>query len=772
MIGRLPSIRFQMVAATLGVAFVVALLLLPLARERVAHGFDAFEAAHVEQEQRRLQNALQETAAALARTAIDYSRWADTVEYMAGTRPEWLEDNLTDDVFETFGVASIVMADTDLRVVSVRAAPDTTYEDGAAASLARAGTCKAAIARREPAHRFEMDGALAQVVVCSPIMLPDELDVVGVMLWTVTLDDTRLDAVSRLTQFPFALQAAGSDAAVTVRFDEDTFDAHLPIHDSDGRASILATMRLPRPLGAQRELTTHVLLLLVAAALALPPLLMLVLLEANVVRRLRGMSTWVRSLRLREREPLQAGMAPPPSPGFAELAMLTQEFADLASRLETSRSEWRQEALRDSLTGLGNRPRLLADLATLLDANVRPVTVWLVDLDGFKAVNDLLGHPAGDALLLDVARTLRTSADADMQLYRLGGDEFAVVGQPDDAAAPARIARTLVDALRFVRHAAERPLSITACVGAASAPAAESTGVSELLAHADLALYEAKRAGRGSLRLFSPAMHAQYRDTLALEGGLREALAQARLEAWFQPIVDARSGAVVAVEALARWHDAAQGWIPPSRFITLAEHTGQIVEVDLAVFGAAIRAFAPMRVRHPRLQLHVNVSACTLADDDFMPRLDALLAACDLPRDALCVELTESDLSVGPEHLQQALTRLRLRGLQLVVDDFGVGASSLGRLVQVRPVAVKIDGSFVRELHGDGGRICRAIVELARELGMVSVAEFVETEAHAATLLAMGCDALQGYGVSPPLAPAAMIDWLDARAARGPDTKD
>ena len=440
--------------------------------------------------------------------------------------------------------------------------------------------------------------------------------------------------------------------------------------------------------------------------------------------------------------------------------MLGQDFADLTRRLESSRAEWRAEALRDLLTGLGNRPRLIADLEALLKDARESVAVLLIDLDGFKSVNDLLGHPAGDALLRDVATVLVSVVDESAQLYRLGGDEFAVVCRDADPAVCDRLAHRLATELRFVRHASGKPLSITACIGVATALPGGSVGLSELLARSDLALYEAKRAGRGTYRLFSPETHATYRETLALESGLRQALADARLEAWFQPIVDSRSGATLALEALARWHDPVQGWISPTRFIAMAEKSGQILDVDLTIFASALHAFAPMRTRHPGLRLHVNVSARSLAEPDFLPRLEQLLATSELPREAIALELTETDLSVE-EHLHTVLERVRGLGLQLVVDDFGVGASSLGRLVQVRPIAVKIDGSFVLDIHGDGGRICRAIVELARELGMASVAEYVETDVHATLLAGMHCDALQGFGISPPLPAASMQRWLD-----------
>lgn len=760
---RLPSLRSRILWTTLGVTLLVAALFLPLARHQIARSFNAFEAAYAAQEQQRLQRMLQEVAATLGRTAIDYSRWIDTVEFIAGDRPQWVDDNLTDDVFSTFKVSHVLVADAALRPVETRAAPDTPPLADPGALLKGAGTCAGAVTERRVLHRFQMLDDAPHVVVCSPIMEPEPADapVVGVLLWLLPLDADRVAEVTRLTQFPFSLHAASEAAAPGMHVAATTIELTVPVADWNGVASISAHVTLPRPLGAQRTLMTRILLTLLAAALIALPMLILVMLETTVVRQIKAMSQWVRSVRVGDGEPLHPRqLVPPARPGFAEIGMLGEDVSDLARGLESSRADWRAEALRDSLTGLGNRPRLIADLEATMTASRAPVALLLADLDSFKSVNDLLGHPAGDLLLEEVAQALGSLVPPGTRLYRLGGDEFAILLAPASHAASEVLARTLVDDLRFIRGAAGKPLAISACVGVALTDRDGSTSLSELIAHSDLALYEAKRAGRATWRVFSPATDAAYRDALALESGLRQALADGALEAWFQPIVDAGSRKTLAFEALARWFDPIAGWISPARFIPIAEATGQILEVDLAVFEDALRAFASLHVAHPDLSLHINASARSLADPGYIARLEAILDASVVAAHAIAVELTESDLGIDDAHLQHSLAELRRLGLQLVVDDFGVGASSLGRLAQVRPVAVKIDGSFVRDMDGNGGRVCRAIVELARELGMASVAEYVETDAHAQALLEMRCDALQGYGVAAAMRPADAARWL------------
>jgi len=760
---RVTSIRFLLVVATIGVSVLVALLLLPFANRQVEAGFDAFEAGYAEQERQRLELMLQASAATLARTAIDYSRWDETVEYIAGARPQWIDDNLTQDVFDNFNVETIVVADRALGLVGVRMASDDHAPGDLDRLIRRGGTCDAAIDQRIGLHRFEIQHGVPHVVVCTPVYAPSpaEAAVVGVMVWTMALNAPRVAEIEKLVQFPFVLERASSGGdSSSVLFGGSRIAVQTPVKDWNGQSVLTAKMELPRPLGAQRDLTTRMMLVLMVAALASPPFLILVLLEIYVVRRIRHMSQWVRAARLGESARQDRPLAAPSGrAGFAELAMLRNDFADLTERLESSRAGWREEALRDSLTGLGSRTRMLGDLAPVL-ARGEAVALMLVDLDGFKAVNDMLGHPAGDVLLQEVAQRLITLVPTSASTYRLGGDEFAVVSTAHAPAALATLARHVCDGLRIVRHAAGKSLSITACAGASVSSAGEGLTVSQLIAHADLALYEAKRSGRDSYRLFSAATHASYRENLELEAGLRTALAESRIAVWYQPIVDAKSGETLAVEALARWHEPALGWISPARFVDIAEHARLINALDFAVMGVAMRAFTAMRALRPAMHLHVNLSAQTVAGSEFIPQLDTLLAATGMPGDALRVELTESDLSIRPEHLQDSLARLRERGLKLVVDDFGVGASSLGRLAQVRPSAVKIDGSFVLDIHGDGGRICRAIVELARELGMASVAEYVEGPEHTRALRAMGCDALQGFGISRPLPAPELLKWL------------
>jgi EAL domain-containing protein (putative c-di-GMP-specific phosphodiesterase class I) len=328
------------------------------------------------------------------------------------------------------------------------------------------------------------------------------------------------------------------------------------------------------------------------------------------------------------------------------------------------------------------------------------------------------------------------------------------------------IAREVSLQLRFVRQADGRPLEVTASTGVASAaPHGEVRAVSSLLTEADVAMYDAKRVARGTWRRASDGVRSEHREQIEVASALRGALAAGRIDAWFQPIVAADDGRLLALEALGRWTEPGWGAMSPARFIPVAERAGLVQQVDLAVLRRAVQVFAPLRAAWPTLVLHANVSPQTLAEPTYANRCLALLEAHGLPPAALTMEITEGDLTVGHAQLETAIGVLRARGVQLAVDDFGVGASSLARLGALRPEVIKIDGSFVQDLQGDGGRICRVIIELARELGLSCVAEYVETETQALALAAMGCHALQGYGPGAPMPAAALDEWLERASA-------
>ena len=420
-------------------------------------------------------------------------------------------------------------------------------------------------------------------------------------------------------------------------------------------------------------------------------------------------------------------------------------------------------ARHDPLTGLSNRSRLMSglagSLAALLDKPAGAgVTVLYLDLDGFKGVNDSLGHAAGDALLKLMANRLTEATGAGDIVARLGGDEFAVVQPGGTLEAAADLAHRLVTALSGPQDLGlEREVRSGVSVGIARAPD-HGMDADALLARADMALYTAKAAGKGRYRLFEPDMDAQANARRALEHDLRDALLAdgAGLLLHYQPIVDLADGKVVAREALIRWNHPIHGPLPPVRFIPLAEDTGLIVPLGQWVVEQACRD--AVRWTDP-VPVAVNISPAQLGADRDLPQIVAdALAASGLPAGRFEIEVTESALLRDDPRTLSQLHLLATAGVSVALDDFGTGFSSLSHLRAFPFDKIKIDGSFVRDAteRTDCAAIVRALADLGTRLAVATIAEGIETEAQLVLVRREGCTFGQGYLFGRPV-PTAEI---------------
>jgi diguanylate cyclase (GGDEF)-like protein len=432
--------------------------------------------------------------------------------------------------------------------------------------------------------------------------------------------------------------------------------------------------------------------------------------------------------------------------------------------------------LHDGLTGLANRALFTDRVGQALRRTVRgggSAAVLSIDVDGFKAVNDGLGHGAGDALLREVATRLRGAVRADDTVARLGGDEFAVLveqsGDGDDEA--------LATATR-VREVLSRPVpldggpvTVSASVGVAVGRG--EAGATSLIADADLALYAAKLAGRDRTARFEPGMRAAAQEARELEQELRGALTGDQFRLVYQPVVALADRRVTGFEALLRWDSPRLGPVGPDRFVPVAEAAGLMDRIGPWVLREACATAATWLRDHPGagdLSMAVNVSATQLGSPDLAASITAALAASGLPASALVLEVTETALVGDPERAAASLAELRALGVRLALDDFGTGYSSLAHLRQFTVDVLKIDRSFVRGVT-DGEplpAIVRGTIDLGRTLGLEVLAEGVESE-HQARLLAEGsCDTAQGYLFARPLERCDAEALLLERAADRP----
>jgi diguanylate cyclase (GGDEF)-like protein/PAS domain S-box-containing protein len=428
-----------------------------------------------------------------------------------------------------------------------------------------------------------------------------------------------------------------------------------------------------------------------------------------------------------------------------------------------------QQAFHDELTGLANRA-LFKDRVEHALTRRSPgrglVALLFLDLDRFKTVNDSLGHTAGDGLLVAIAQRLHMVLRPEDTIARLGGDEFAVL--VDDVASPKEVlalAERISAAFDRPFGLAEREITIRSSIGVVLASSGHRTA-DDLLRDADVAMYRAKASGRGSYALFEPSMQAEVAARLELESDLREAIEQERLTLVYQPIVDLQNGgAVVAVEALARWHHPVRGDVPPTVFIPSAEESGLILPLGRWVLERACLDIAELRRgggAASDLRLSVNLSPRQLGDRRIVEEVLEALRDAGLPPDVLDIEITESlVLDCGEEGIGY-LRILRAAGCGVAFDDFGTGFSSLGNLRSLPIDGLKIDLSFVAAMLGGGvdAAVVEAVVRLGAAMGVAVVAEGVEDGATAQRLVELGCPYGQGYFFGRPQPVAAIAARL------------
>lgn len=434
---------------------------------------------------------------------------------------------------------------------------------------------------------------------------------------------------------------------------------------------------------------------------------------------------------------------------------------DLTERKRAQR-EIHKLAYYDSLTGLPNRQLLMDLLGTAVASSQRTHqrgALMFIDLDDFKTFNDTQGHSAGDALLRTVARRLRQCVRAGDVVARLGGDEFVVVLQglgedPEGALLIAEgVARNIRLALTQPFRVAKRVHHCTLSIGIAlfeDVPMA----VDSVLRHADLAMYQAKAAGRNTLRFFDQDMQRSAEERMSMEGDLRHALASRQVSLHAQPQVDAE-GRATGAELLMRWQCPRRGWVSPAVFIPIAETTGAILELGRWVIETACQTLARWAgdPALSRLSLSVNVSVRQFSDPEFLPHVLALIDRHGLAPGRLKVEITESLFAEDMAMVVSKMDALRAAGVRLSIDDFGTGYSSLAYLSRMPMDELKIDRSFVSQAltRDSDAAIVQIIISLARNLGLEVVAEGVETAAQREFLTQRGCGSFQGYLFSRPL---------------------
>ena len=478
--------------------------------------------------------------------------------------------------------------------------------------------------------------------------------------------------------------------------------------------------------------------------------------EGEVLNRRKDGSIFPERLRIQALRDVASG----------ELLYYVATFADLSMQKAAQRRAMRLASF-DQLTGLPNQV-LLRDRAgqAIAQAQVggHQMALLVLDLDHFKLVNDSLGHVGGDELLRQISRALVSVTAATETVSRRGGDEFVFLFPKADAHSLRLMAQRVLVALADPFQVEKREVVVSASLGVAVFPS-DGRDFDTLLNNAESAMYQAKEAGRRCVRFFTEHMNQGARDRMALVGDLSRAAKRGELRLHYQPLVNLSTSEIIGAEALVRWERPGVGLVPPGSFIPEAETTGLIVEIGEWVLREACMQIA--RWSAPplnRIRVAVNVSAMQFRQGLLEQQVDDALKASGCDPKRLELELTESTLMVQPEEVMAVIQRLKQKGVQLAIDDFGTGYSSLAYLRRLAVDKIKIDQSFVRDLtvDPDGAAIVRAVIQMARSLGLRTLGEGVETQVNRRALQVLGCDFAQGYFFGRPV-PAEEFEALVQR---------
>lgn len=707
----------------------------------------------------RVDLGLHQEVDALMRTVLDYGVWDESAHHLQQANPQFLWRIFTTDALRNLDVDYLAFLTLDGHLHSSvdvrRGLVESLRDNDPALADAMAEVFAVPLAVRERGGHFKMwlNGGPV-LLVFSPVRLREVgAPAVGWIVMGREWNSARLSQLMQLTGSRFSLQAADRVAPVG-----------LPgiLADSSGASALRLVVDAPQALKAQKTTGKNLLLANALVLVVLGMVAVVVLLDRLVLKRLGQFSQLARNQRSTDASLLQTW----PVRGNDELDDLALSLNTMVSALDAARKGLERDVRTDALTDLGNRRLLYERLDHLLVLQRRQpeltLAVLLIDLDDFKLINDSLGHAAGDFLLVEIARSLQQLVRDNDVVVRMGGDEFALlyVAQADVLGVRS-FAERVQETIAQTRVYQGSNLTVSCSIGVSYASG--QTDKDSLMRNADLAMYDAKQGGKGRCSFYADTMLGNVQERMLLEQQLRECLRLDQLEVWFQPIVDTRTGATPMLEALARWPLEGGGFCPPTKFIPIAEESGLIIALGMAIARKVVVAMPALLALNPQQIVNINLSAKQLMSASLVDEMSGLVDGHGVPRSCVHFELTESAVAQDVVLASERLTALTQAGFHLHLDDFGTGYSSLHRLQALPFSTLKLDRSFVIQLGQGDARIAKVILALGVELQMDVIAEGIETKLEYDRLRALGCHFMQGYWHARPMPLPAMLAWLEAR---------
>ncbi len=769
------GLRQQFLRRFAALSVAALAILLPFSSWLLGDQFTAFERESAQRDLQRISLLLSQEQEALLVSAKDYGEWIHAVEYIQGKSVDFTQSNFPLSIHTNFSIDQLFILDTALNpaftqrttmpVDGLRSEQElalSKMDSVFLGKISKSSVMQDSLRLNEAHVGFTYINNRWWLLAVSPIRLPNQVikptSTEGWIGFVREMNQRRLSMLGDQAQVPFSLAVApNASSAPSIEFDSKYLRMSAPVMSGQSPGEAQLKVYIKRPLVIQSTwarvlIITNTLIIVLAGLVGL-----WMFIERRVVERLERLDSTVQDARAGLQTNFGIAM------NGDEIDSLAESFTTLIQELGKANDRWKYEARHDSLTGLPNRAALLSDL----DARVLDRWLVLIDLRGFRSVNDIYGNRAGDEILSSVSKHLQRIRGTVTQIYRLGNDEFVLLAEPgSDINKLVEDINIAVVASTFGQSWERR---IYASIGYMRTGSYEPTlASSEQLICVQAALGRAKKSTGPTALEFDEQMLADLTERMILEQSLGPALDNIHIDAWMQPIVCAKTGRVRRFEALARWNDPERGMIPPIRFVEIAETSNMTTRLDLHVLERAIIHLQHVWERFPGLSLSFNASVQSLLDTSYPDKLLALIEKHHVPTGALRLEITETALAENEAALQPPLARLMHAGIEFELDDFGVGYSSLARLAALRPAGLKLDGSFVRSIERGGARVARAILEMANQLNIEVTAECVETASQFEFLQAAGCAELQGYLFAKPMPIDELERWLDQNLGTSP----